>query len=313
MKKSIIHSIWFCLLFSFLSFVIGGVIGAQIVPKGSGLAGPAEVVMYAFLGLLIGLIVSIYLVRNLSSRNVRKSNLLMSIIAAACFLWLFIRMKSNNPKLNESIERKETKLGNMGFTKVDNSHEFPSDYSLNRKQAIGMGMVKPRMAQNERLYFYDIDLNIPIDSVVFTEEHYNIGIKTAPPWFVPETMKLDYQILFLKAISLRSQWIQVVVNKMNGQLAWVDRASVEYVSWEDFFLSVHSVESIDPILNPIRTKANAQSSKVNFDQDVILSPYEVKNEWLKVKVYSEDYNELGSGWLRWKKDGQIVVNYSLLS
>lgn len=59
------------LLFAFLGFVAGGMVGAQFVPAGAGLAGGATVFLWALGGLVVGTVGSAMAVGWLSMRAQR--------------------------------------------------------------------------------------------------------------------------------------------------------------------------------------------------------------------------------------------------
>ena len=186
-------------------------------------------------------------------------------------------------------------------------------------QEIGIGIVSPNLIPKTTLYFYNKpdfrtvqQENIPIDSLTFFESEFYIDIKTAPPWFVPEYAKLDYNILALRAVTLTKNWIEVIVNNQNQQTAWVKREDVQFNFWEDFLLNVFSVEVLDLKKNPVRIKPlNNASTNVKF-QSTILIPIAIQDEWMM--VFSGDPLDKNiMGWIKWRDKDRLLISYSMLN
>lgn len=189
------------------------------------------------------------------------------------------------------------------------------------QQPLGEGIVKPPITAGATLYLYSGQLIDDLlhhaalkDSITFVQSQYNIEIGTAPPWFVPEIMKLDYDILQLRAITIARNWIEVIVNKQTGRTAWVDRNAVQYQSWPDFFLEVFSIELIEPAKNPLRLKPMEQAAIVVNPGRQSLRPVAVQGDWMKVSFVQDNPGSIPKlGWIRWKKGNQALITWSLLS
>lgn len=152
------------------------------------------------------------------------------------------------------------------------------------------------------------------DSLIFTRGQYNVDIGTAPPWFVPEYIKLDYDIFHLRAITLSRNWIEVIVNRQTGKTAWVERNAVDFVSWPEFLLQVFSVELITLVKNPVRLKPLENAAIIVADPGRnALNPIAIKGEWMKVSLAGSPGSIPKLGWIRWKKGDQMLITWSLLS
>jgi hypothetical protein len=134
----------------------------------------------------------------------------------------------------------------------------------------------------------------------------------APPWFYPEHLKLDYDMLYLKVLTAGREFLEVEVNRETGQTAWVDRFKGNLVYWPDFLLNVHSVEFIDPANQKVMIKPLTHASEVLSDY-TDMHPKLIKDEWLKVDLSDENLNKLSEGWIKWKENNRLLIIYSLLS
>jgi hypothetical protein len=193
--------------------------------------------------------------------------------------------------------------------------------TFSQQQPTGLGIVRPTIAAGTTLYLYSGQLIDDLlhhstvkDSITFGEGQYNIEIKTAPPWFVPEHLKLDYDIFQLRAVTVSRNWIEVIVNTKTGKTAWVDKKAVEFLYWPDFFLKVFNVEVMNGAANPVRIKPLDNASVVLNPGRSSLHPVAVQGEWMKVSTAQESPGAIPKmGWIRWKKGNQLLINWSLLS
>lgn len=191
---------------------------------------------------------------------------------------------------------------------------------------LGVGVVQPRLDPDRPLYFYgppsagtDPALANPIDSVTFVAGDHFIGIGTAPPWFSPAGMKLDYDLLWMRAETLTRDWVEVEVNtmeprpRMTPRTAWVARAAVDFHPWPDFLLRVHSVEATDAASNPLRHAPFDEADAVAGFGEQPLLPLALRGEWIQVESLDSTESDRTTGWLRWTRDGRMLVRFALLS
>ncbi len=185
---------------------------------------------------------------------------------------------------------------------------------------MGEGMVKPHIQVGTVLYLHlgvlkgdELDKKISPDSIVFKQGKYNIEIASAPPWFVPEIIKLDYEILQLRATTIARNWIEVIVNKQTGKKAWVERSAVDFMPWPEFLLNVAAIEVIDAIKNPLRIKPLDQAALAGKIKDLTLIPIAIQGDWIQVSISEPGDPIVASGWIRWRRANQLLINWSLLS
>ena len=184
---------------------------------------------------------------------------------------------------------------------------------------MGLGMVRPDFYNQQVLYFYgnpnlekSVVEHMPSDSLVFERTELGTEISYAPPWFVPAHLKLDYEILYLRCLSIQGDFLEVVVNEQTERRAYVERYSTQLTFWPMFLLSMSSVEPLDREANPVRIKALSHASQ-NTTPYAFLKPLGISAEWMRVELMSDDFQPLGKGWIRWRANGQLSVRYSLLS
>ena len=188
-----------------------------------------------------------------------------------------------------------------------------------QQHSIGLGMAKPDFYNNSTLYFYSPNLqkspqdHTPMDSLVFTQTEIGYSISYAPPWFYPAHLKMDYEIIYLKVISMTHDWLQVEVNQQTHLTHWIASNSVKFIDWPTFLLQVSSVELSDNQTTlkqkPLDHAAEFSSPKIAF-----LRPVAVRDRWLQVEVLDSEYNVIATGiWLQWRDGDKLLISYSLLS
>ena len=75
---------------------------------------------------------------------------------------------------------------------------------------------------------------------------------------------------------------------------------------------INSVEFLEGKEQPVKIKPLDYASEVNIDF-VFMKPVLVASEWIHMVLLDNDLKDLGKGWVRWQKDGQLLISYSLLS
>ncbi len=128
---------------------------------------------------------------------------------------------------------------------------------------------------------------------------------------LPFRKDADELLLIFDSVSEDDLYYQVVVNEKTGLKKFIrkDDPLFKFGNWEDFTLNCFAV-SFDSEKNPMRREINGEIIKDGF-QDEFLHPEEIRGEWLKVKWHPDDDREKPAtfGWIRWKEDKKIVINF----
>lgn len=299
-------------LFSSLAVAAFAMIMSRFfIPKNVGLAGGAMVLGYGVIGLGIGLIISLLIRNKIPNKVLLGTNLVLFL-----FLFLFgLRIYQQIQKSNAAAEQEREKLQKMKPTAPAKPISYPATTT------IGIGIAQPILSPKQTLYFYPAPKEnqlptqlTPLDSITFKKIPGGIDIATAPPWLVPEKLKLDYQLFHFLVKSQSRYFLQVVGNKTNGQTAWIAKSQVNYQDWASFLLTVHSVEPLNWEDNPLRSKPLRHADPLlKFNQNNILQPLKIENNWIQVNILDQDYNPIQKGWIRWRSDTQLSISYALLS
>ncbi len=301
----------------FVTFFFAGLYIAWLTDAGKyqGLAAGAIVLGWGVMFGGIALISSFFLAAIIPHRLLVRINwviLGLIIIFYGITHYRYIRRQNST---NQGVA--ESHLAKTAALVKSNSHK--STHSQQKKN-IGIGFFIPDIQEGTVLYFYE-GVNheksqlehSPSDSVVFILDQYgNFSTSYAPPWLYPEHLKLDYGILHFESPGIGESFVKVVTNKVTGRTSFLDKEAGQFLSWPEFLLTVNSVEFIDKENQSVRIKPsdNASNANTNFE---LMEPLFIEGEWMRTKLLTEDRKEVGTGWIRWKKNNQLLIKYYLLS
>ncbi len=299
--------------------------GKATVDKSDGLAGGAIIFWYVIGGAIVGLFAGISIPKYLSSRLLTRLVIFVGAISFISIVILIIRFRNQqSEKSNEGEfeERPKTAAPKLMIPIVLLSSQYLVQERLDLQKFIslpmGMGVAAPSM--KETLYLYGRpkfdqmpDMLNPLDSITFEPRIGYDDIATAPPYLVPEAMKLDYNVLFFRVVSITRFWIEVIINSTNGQTIYLDRNQVNYQPWADFFLNINSVERLDVEANPVRLKPIDQASILASGPNEPLTVLGVAGDWLMVSTNGLADKIRPVGYIRWRKNGRLAVTYNLFS
>lgn len=302
------YSLLFYLLLVPIGFIGTGTLIAGLgVGKGQGLASAGIVVGYAMMGTIFCLIVGIMLTITMEKKYIIKTNYALAGILLVVVLLFSIRWNNRQNPSKEPPSEPATPTQ-------------PVSFSHPQRQSKGLGFFSPDYMQHPKHYFYGAyspgawEGTGPIqDSLVFFKNELGMyDIAYAPPFFYPQHLKLDYDRLLLKVISLGRTMVEVEVNQQTGQTVLMERANGNLIYWPEFLLPVFSVEALPCQQVAVRIKPQEDADEVRTEY-VFLQAAAVRGQWLNVTLLDKDFKPLGNGWIRWEKENQMLVTYSLFS
>lgn len=152
----------------------------------------------------------------------------------------------------------------------------------------------------------------PAGTVRFRAALPSVEIAEAPPWLVPEHLKMDYEIFLLRVITLTPQWVEVIGNTTTGDTWWLDRSEIRFSSWPEFLMGVHSVEAAAPESNPVRARP-LDASPVLSSARAAVRPLAVQGDWVKVDTSELADRMPPDGWMRWRRGDRLLITFNPLS
>lgn len=136
--------------------------------------------------------------------------------------------------------------------------------------------------------------------------------------FRPFAFHVDYFLLVLKCTDNNAKVLEVVVNEETGLRKYVKANDpvLKLEPWDKFVIGVFAV-GFEQKANPLREAPNGQLKKVAVPKDAIFRPVETQGEWLKVRWDSagEETTKIkrnGDGWIRWRNNEALLIDFHLL-
>lgn len=322
MKKLIKPALLLLHFQTILVFFLVGVTysGLTDATNGQELGGGAIVlgysVMFAFIAFITSIIVAYY-VRDKIIIITNRIMVIVLIIAIGSITYRFIN-RGHTEKPNKEYHKKTTAPAvmesNLFFSNVIH---HPQEV---KNTPLGLGFFKPSFYKNTVLYFYgnpnwekSVQEHVPTDSITFEKTKYgSFDISYAPPWLVPDHLKMDYDILYFRIQSISRDFVEITVNIIDQRSIYVSRFDGDIIYWPDFLLSVNSVVFIDGKEQVIRIKPLNYAGEVNTKY-IFMQPLIIKGDWIMVRLVDDDYKTVGKGWIQWKKEDTLLIKYSLIS
>lgn len=324
-------------LLALIAFFFLGLVYAGITEAGKGqmLAGGAIVFGYGVIGAFIGLCLALVMAYSLKRHWIIKINVLLALIIAASFAYFSIKYQNRQKEREkQNIEQQKTKrptapVDNQTAKPIAMIKKNPIGFNpeasgltdlIETESDMGLGMFIPNFHESKTLYFYgnltqgkSVQEHTPIDSITFKQREYGgFDIATAPPWLVPDHLKLDYDMLYFKVQSVSHDFIEVTVNTLTNQTSFVDRYAGKLMYWPEFLLGINSVEFPNPENHNIYVRPFEEAGTINTPYS-FMRPLKITDEWMYVALLDDGFKVKGHGWIRWKKDGKMLITYSLLS
>ncbi|MGB1206358.1 MAG: hypothetical protein ACPG5B_11960 [Chitinophagales bacterium] len=334
MKKIFkLSNIAFYLLMLTVFFFVGLYFAAFIeAGKDQMLAGGAIVLGWGVLFAGIAFIASFFIAYYVEESIIKRINwvlLVLLILFYGITHYRYLEREKARKKSDTRLPQEKTKpvsmkpasmsLDNATFA-AEKTTDIGNEATKSPASKMGLGLFIPNIIEHSTLYFYgNVNLekgqldHAAQDSVVFAkDEHNNLTTTYAPPWLYPEHIKLDYGIMAFKVLGLGHDFLKAEANKKNKQITYLDKNRGRFVTWPAFFLSVNSVEFNESSTKKVFVKPldYAGEVKVAFD---FMQTLLVEEEWMYVRLMNDNLKEIGKGWIRWKKDNELLITYSLFS
>jgi hypothetical protein len=300
------------ILFSSLVFaILAMMLSRFFIPKNVGLAGGAMVLLYGLFGLILGLVVSLVLRNRLSMKFLQLGNTVCALFLIICGVKIYQHIAVSKAE----VQKQRARYQHLKHTPT--AQPIPGADEVE----MGIGIAQVHLKAGQSIYFYNkpqadqlAEQLSPMDSITFQAAPHGIDIATAPPWLVPEKLKLDYQIFHFLVIAQHRSYLQVVVNKTNGKTAWMSKSQLSYQDWSSFLLGVSAIAPLDWDNNPLRIKPLTHASPLlEIDSQYILQPLTIEGDWIEVSILDHNRQASGKGWLRWRSNTMLLISYDLLS
>lgn len=308
-------------LFSFMVFFMAGMLytGITGAAEGQGLAGGAIVFMNGLSFAVAAFIVAVFAVNYAAPGSVRITNIILLVVFAGLIFYFGNKHARKIKEKPLSVNSPAHAAATLPVTIVYSSDENADP--IQDGEEIGLGYFKPDFFSQPVLYFYgnpnyekSVSEHSPVDSIVFERQEYGgFDIEYAPPWLQPHHLKLDYDILYFKIISIGHEFLKVIVNTSNQKMMVVSRFSGRIIFWPEFLLGVSSIEFLPGQEQTIKVKPLIHAGEVMVADYSHMEPLLVEGDWIKVLLKDKELRKITTGWIRWRSAEKLLIKFSLLS
>lgn len=142
--------------------------------------------------------------------------------------------------------------------------------------------------------------------------------------FSPRAFHPDYYLLILSYAGEDKERYEVVVNEETHLTKYFKKSddALKFEAWEEHLLNTFSVD-FDKKANPVRDAPNGNIKTVKYRKGAEYGEIEhydaveVNGDWLKIEWEVEwdaknQPTRTESGWIRWRKDGMLIIAVSEL-
>jgi hypothetical protein len=193
---------------------------------------------------------------------------------------------------------------------------------------LGIGLVSIGFDDKTVLSFYNSPSDKkPVKTIEFFDDKsissWNIrNIEKQQEWLKPETLWLDYSSFVLRCKNQQNGWYEVIVNHQNGQSLWLKKSTVAtFVTWENYLRGMFSVARNPEQMQKIRKLPNERSVVLEYTDVDCFQVKKMHGDWIEVFTpdHCKDDETVGSntviksGWIKWRKGNQLLIEYFITS
>lgn len=189
---------------------------------------------------------------------------------------------------------------------------------------VGCGVIEIDQSRVSNVWFFSDTNNTSPDKVIklLRKENGDYFVKNSSEvfkWFSPEAFLPDYYIFAMRVDTISGRWYRVVTNNERGEMYWTkSEASKKYFPWSTFLVNeTTGIDINEDFTLDIKLQPNDSAKTIRkFDKRDCLEAIDCRGDWIKIRTHEMfDCNRhpqpIKSGWIRWKKDGRLTVNFSL--
>jgi len=195
--------------------------------------------------------------------------------------------------------------------------------SLKAQYEAGNGVVKITFIENMQLDFYVAKEDAaPAKTIKFsvdptTKKVVIQDLENVKQWLNPEELSIDYSYLSFRCTYVREDWLKVLINSDNADKYWIKRNDdQEYKDWAKLFTEARGVSRLATSKQKIRKGPSDNANSIDYAGTECFKVISVEGDWLQITssgtchgITGDSDEKLDTGWIRWKKGYNVMVQY----
>jgi hypothetical protein len=189
------------------------------------------------------------------------------------------------------------------------------------KTEVGIGIVLIDFDENTKVDFYASPLADvkPVKTLSFFDDHVHQVWKIKnyeehKSWLKPEAYNPLYDLLAFRCVENKDGWMRVIVNNNSGLTYWLKESEVnKFTDWLSFLQKKHCI--IKRKINmPILENPEENAKIIEYNGKDCFSIKSMKDEWIEITIPQADKSDAvaqRTGWVRWKKGNDMLINYTV--
>ena len=184
---------------------------------------------------------------------------------------------------------------------------------------IGIGVLSVKFDEQTKINFYQTsELEKKLHTIEFFEDEsinsLNIrNLNEHKKWLQPESLWLDYYHFNFRVKSKKPDCYEVYVS--DKQTMWIENKEfTDFYSWEEYLKQMFSITRKNPREQKIYDKPDIKAKEVEHSAgDDCFNVKTLKGNWIEIftpkHCSGETDIQLRSGWIKWRDENGLLINY----
>lgn len=188
---------------------------------------------------------------------------------------------------------------------------------------LGIGLVSIDFDDKTVLEFYtDTLATEPKKVIEFFDDRtinsWNIkDLEEQRKWLKPEVLWLDYFAFTFRCLTKTDKWLEIISNNETKTTYWLKRTdSTKFNTWEDYLKEMFGVERLSNYPQKIMTEPTENSEEIEYQGTDCFVVKSMKGDWIEIATpdycddnFTDSKTPIKSGWIKWRKGHELLINY----
>lgn len=188
---------------------------------------------------------------------------------------------------------------------------------------LGLGLISINFDDKTTLYFYSTpnDKEPKKTIQVFKDKTINswniLDLHIHKDWLKPEILWLDYSQFVFRCLTVKDNWLKVMVNNETEETLWLKKSdATTFSDWENYLKEMFGVARLPDQQQQIKSLPTDNSEEIiNQGQDCF-QVKSMKGDWIEIftadycdESYTESKTKIKSGWIKWRQGNKLLIEY----